>query len=93
MSIQMASSHPVEIDAETRARMERLAEARQQTVEEVLHDAVEQYAAREEKRGELLREGQTAWDDYLATGLHASGEEVDAWLARIEAGEDVPPPV
>ena len=89
MSIQMASSHPVEIDAETRARMERLAEARQQTVEEVLHDAVEQYAAREE----FLREGQTAWDDYLATGLHASGEEVDAWLARIEAGEDVPPPV
>lgn len=88
----MAASHSIQIDAETRARMERLAEARQQTMEEVLHDVVEQYAEREEKRGEFLRAGQAAWDDYLATGLHASGEEVDAWLARVEAGEDVPPP-
>lgn len=30
--------------------------------------------------------------DYERTGLHLTGEEVDAWLARIEAGEDAPPP-
>ncbi len=88
----MAASHSIQIDAETRARMERLAEARRQTVEEVLHDAVEQYAAREEKRAEFLRAGQAAWDEYLTTGLHATGDEVDAWLARIEAGEDAAPP-
>jgi hypothetical protein len=43
-------------------------------------------------REEFLRGGQAAWDEYLATGLHATGEDVDAWLARIEAGEDAAPP-
>ena len=33
-----------------------------------------------------------AWKEYQATGLHATREEADAWLARLEAGEDVEPP-
>jgi len=33
-----------------------------------------------------------AWEEYQATGLHLTGEEVDAWLARLEAGEDIDPP-
>jgi predicted transcriptional regulator len=33
-----------------------------------------------------------AWAEYQATGLHATAEEVDAWLARLEAGEDAEPP-
>ena len=29
---------------------------------------------------------------YATDGLHLTAEEADAWLARLEAGEDVPPP-
>ena len=33
-----------------------------------------------------------AWNEYEATGWHATGEDVDAWLARLEAGGDAEPP-
>lgn len=29
-----------------------------------------------------------AWAHYQATGLHATAEEADAWLSRLEAGQD-----
>jgi hypothetical protein len=34
-----------------------------------------------------------AWAEYLATGLHVSDEESDAWLARLETGDVAEPPV
>jgi predicted transcriptional regulator len=33
-----------------------------------------------------------AWDHYQATGLHVTGEEADAWLSNLEAGENSAPP-
>jgi len=38
-------------------------------------------------RQRFLKDTLAAWDDYQATGLHLTGEEVDAWLATLEAGE------
>jgi predicted transcriptional regulator len=43
-------------------------------------------------RLQLLADALAAWADYEATGLHVTGEEVDTWLARLEAGEDVEAP-
>ena len=34
-----------------------------------------------------------AWDDYRRTGLHATIEEADAWLAKLERGVSTEPPV
>lgn len=34
-----------------------------------------------------------AWAEFQATGLHVTAAEADAWLARLEAGEDAEPPV
>lgn len=36
--------------------------------------------------------GIRAWDEYQATGLHLTQEEADAWLAKLEAGQDAEPP-
>lgn len=33
-----------------------------------------------------------AWDEYLATSLHITQDEADAWLGKLEAGHDVEPP-
>jgi hypothetical protein len=33
-----------------------------------------------------------AWNDYQASGLHVTHEEADAWLAKLEAGDDSEPP-
>jgi predicted transcriptional regulator len=45
-----------------------------------------------EKRARFYNDATAAWAEYQASGLHATAEEVDAWLARLEAGEDAEPP-
>jgi predicted transcriptional regulator len=46
----------------------------------------------EEKRDRFRRDALAAWTHYQTTGLHATAEEADAWLAKLEAGEKVAPP-
>ena len=69
-----------------------LAEARRRTAHWLMREAIEQYVDREERRDHLRQEALAAWAEYQATGLHATAEEADAWLARLEAGEDAEPP-
>jgi predicted transcriptional regulator len=38
-------------------------------------------------RERFLQDALAAWNGYQATGLHATADEADAWLARLEAGE------
>jgi predicted transcriptional regulator len=33
-----------------------------------------------------------AWESYQQTGLHATFEEADAWLAELECGQITEPP-
>lgn len=88
------STRPVaiKIDEDTRDRVRRLAEARHRSSHWVMQEAIRQYVEREEKREAFRQDGIRAWNEFQATGLHATLEEVDAWLARLEAGEDVEPP-
>lgn len=55
-------------------------------------EAIEQYVEREERRQRLRDDALARWEAYEASGLHITGTEADAWLARLEAGETVPPP-
>lgn len=86
------SATSLKLDPVTRQRVQRLAAARQRTSHWILREAVEQYVEREEKHEQLRQDTQAAWDHYQATGLHATAEEADAWLARLEAGEDASAP-
>lgn len=89
-----AASRPVaiKIDTDIKARVKRLAEARHRTPHWLMREAISQYVEREEKREAFRQEGIKAWNEYQATGLHATAEEVEAWLAKLEAGEDIEPP-
>ena len=82
----------VKLDPETKARVQCLAEARQRSVHWLMREAVEQYVEREEAREQMRQDALEAWTEYQATGLHVTGEEADAWLAKLEAGEDAEPP-
>ncbi|HKN20975.1 MAG TPA: hypothetical protein VJX73_06145 [Terracidiphilus sp.] len=53
-----------------------------------MHEAFQQRAIRDQLRQAAL----AAWSDYQTTGLHLTEEEADAWLTRLEAGEDVEAP-
>jgi predicted transcriptional regulator len=46
---------------------------------------------REEKRQAFLQAGKDTWEHYQAAGQHFTGEEADAWLAQVEAGNSVDP--
>ena len=82
----------LKIDVDLKERVQRLAAARRRSAHWIMREAVEQYVGREEKREQFRRDALAAWDAYQATGLHATAEEADAWLARLEAGEPAETP-
>ncbi|MGO9864994.1 MAG: CopG family ribbon-helix-helix protein [Terriglobales bacterium] len=86
------STTSLKIDLKTKARLQRLAAARRRSPHWVMREAIEQYVEREEKREQFRHEALAAWAHYQTTGLHATAEEADAWLAKLEAGKDADPP-
>jgi len=86
------STTSLKLDSELKERVRRLASSRRRSAHWIMREAVEQYVGREEKREQFQADALAAWTDYQATGLHATAEEADAWLARLEAGEDAGAP-
>jgi predicted transcriptional regulator len=82
----------IKIDENTRERLKTLADARHRTSHWMMREAIQQYLEREEKREAFRQDAIKAWADFQETGLHATSEEADAWLERLEAGQDVEPP-
>jgi predicted transcriptional regulator len=56
------------------------------------HLSAMSYVEREEKREQFRQDALAAWNHYQTTVLHATAEEADAWLAKLEAGKDAAPP-
>jgi len=78
----------VKLDQDIRDRIKRLADARHRTTHWMMREAIQQYIEREEKRELFRQEGVRAWNEYQLTGLHVTPEEADAWLEKLEAGQD-----
>ena len=75
-----AISVAVKIDPEMRERMKRLAARHRRTQHWLIRDAIREYVEREEARDTFLQQARDAWQEYRETGLHASADEVVAWL-------------
>ncbi len=73
-------------------RMDQCARQQQQPSEAIFRDAVTEYLERQDQRRSFRQDAADAWTDYQRTGLHLSGDEADAWLAKLEAGEAVEAP-
>lgn len=82
----MATS--LKIDATLKSRVQQLASQRRRSPHWIMLEAIQQYVEREEKREAFKQDALRAWEDYQRTGLHPTLEEADAWLAKLEAGED-----
>ncbi len=82
----------IKIDEDTKARVKKLAQARQRTAHWLMREAITQYVDREEKREAFRQRTLEAWEAYRATGLHVTAAEADAWLAQLEEGKDIEPP-
>lgn len=81
-------STSLKLDNDLKNRIQHLAEVRQRSAHWIMQEAIRNYVDREEKRDALKQDALQAWDAYKEDGLHLTLEEADAWLARLEAGED-----
>lgn len=75
-----------------RERVQHLAGVRRRSPHWIMREAITQYVEREEKREQLRQDALAAWNHYVTTGLHVTGDEVDAWVAKLESGDDTTPP-
>lgn len=82
----------LKLDVGVKQRLKRLAEAQERSPHWLMKRAIEEYVDREEKRERLRKDLIAASDHYEETGLHLTAEEADAWLAKLENGEDVDAP-
>lgn len=86
------STVSLKLDEATKQRVQQLAVARRRSAHWLMREAIEQYVEREEKREQVRQSALTAWTEYQATGLHATADEADAWLVKLEADEDAEVP-
>lgn len=88
----MAKPTSLELDDDLKERVEQLASVRRRSPNWVMREAIEQYVEREEKREALRQDTLGAWEEFRTTGLHATAEEVEKWLASWGSEKELPPP-
>lgn len=89
----MGTATSIKIDDELKERVQHLANVRRRTPHWIMREAIAQYVEREEKREDFRQDCIRAWEEYQTTGLHATAEEVDAWLASWGTDNELPAPV
>lgn len=82
----------VRLDEPLKERIRSLSDHKRRPMHWLMREAIEQYVTREEQRQSFRQEALDSWREYKETGLHVTGDEVDAWLAELEAGNDIDPP-
>lgn len=83
----------IKITEDIKVRIKRLADARHRTPHWLMREAITQYVEHEEKREAFRQETLKSWDEYRASSLHATSEEVDVWLASWGTDNELPAPV
>ena len=73
----------VKLDDQTRARLKKLAEARQRSPHWLMKDAINRYLDAEEQYQYEMQEDEARWQQYLDTGTHLTHEEVTSWLDEL----------
>lgn len=88
----MASPTSLKLDDKMKERVQHLANSRKRTSHWIMREAIAQYVEREEKREALQRDTLQAWEEFQETGLHATAEGVDRWLASWGTEDELPAP-
>ena len=88
----MAKPTSIKLDDELKGRVQHLADARQRSAHGLMREAIEQYVEREKRREAFRQDTLNAWENYQATGLHATAGEVEQWLASWGKDDEVPAP-
>ncbi|CAH0497353.1 CopG family ribbon-helix-helix protein [Novosphingobium sp. CECT 9465] len=71
----------IKLDDALKGRIQQLAQTRRRTSHWIMREAIAQYVEREEKCESFRQDTLNAWDEFQATGLHATADQVEKWLA------------
>ncbi|NVN56363.1 ribbon-helix-helix protein, CopG family [bacterium Scap17] len=85
----MATPTSIKLDDDLKGRIQHLSDIRRRSAHWLMREAIEQYVEREERRESFRRDTIKAWEDYQATGLHATAGEVEKWLASWGTDDEV----
>jgi predicted transcriptional regulator len=88
----MATATSIKLDDELKDRIQNLAAARRRTSHWIMREAIAQYVEREEKREAFREHTLKAWEEFQATGLHATADEVEKWLSSWGTENELPVP-
>lgn len=88
----MATPTSIKLDDDLKGRIQNLADTRRRSAHWLMREAIEQYVEREERRESFRKDTLKAWEDYQATGLHATADEVEKWLGSWGTDNEVPAP-
>jgi len=88
----VASPTSLKLDDELKGRVQHLAELRRRSSHWIMREAIAQYVEREEKREALRQQTLDAWDEFQATGLHVTGDEVEKWLSTWGTDDELSAP-
>jgi predicted transcriptional regulator len=78
----------LKIDDALKDRVQALADQRRRSAHGLMLEAIQQYVGREETRERFKQDALHAWEAYQSNGLHLTMAEADAWLEKLETGED-----
>ena len=73
----------VKLDRETRARLQKLGQARQRSTHWLMREAIRRYLEVEERYEQEKAEDQARYQAYLETGRHISHADMLAWLDQL----------
>lgn len=82
----------VKLDAVTSSQLQHIAEIKRRSPHWIMREAIQEYVRREGSKAQFREDAMTAWEEYQSTGLHATAEAVDAWLASWGSDQELPAP-
>ncbi len=84
----MAAATSIKLDEDLKGRVQSLALLRRRSSHWIMREAIAQYVEREERREAFRQDTLKAWEEYQATGLHATSDEVETWLENWGSDEE-----
>ncbi|KAA1192117.1 CopG family ribbon-helix-helix protein [Photorhabdus heterorhabditis] len=88
MHKQMKQTVTLRLDEGLKARIKALADTQGISAHSLMVRSIENEIDVLEARQQFLRDAESAWLEYEATGLHLTGDELSDWLDAITRGED-----
>ncbi len=82
----------IKLDAAVRDRLNSIATRHKRTSHAIAREAIETYVAREEAREALNQDALSSWNHFQETGLHVTGDEVNAWIESWGTKDELQPP-